>query len=177
MNITSGRFLGYGKARDFKARPGEVLVEVGKAVYARPADADCKVCDGGGCRECKWTGGRGQTTGDQPMSPQQQEELDYQMGCATEQQNAYALSCIDRKPDDMGKINELVAQGRFCAVARGPEYCRFTDALLPGGRCLLVGDFASRAEAEAALAKDAGDDPDPEVDYFVLPYPQPVAPT
>jgi len=108
------------------------------------------------------------------MTLQEQEELDYQMGVATEQQNAYALSCMERKPDDKAKINALVDQGRFVVVVRGPEYCPHTDALLPGSRQLCCGDYATREEAMAALLKEVGDDPDPDLNYTILPHP-PVA--
>lgn len=108
------------------------------------------------------------------MTPQEQEELDYQMGCATEQQNAYAVSCMDRKPDDTAKINDLVSQGRFVVVVEGPEYCRHTDALLPDARQLHCSNHATREEAMVALLKDVGDDPDPDLNYFILPR-QPAA--
>ena len=49
------RFLGFGKSRDFKAGPGEILEEEGKRVYAVPSFGYyCKVCDGCGCKCCGW---------------------------------------------------------------------------------------------------------------------------
>jgi hypothetical protein len=48
--------LGYGKARDFEAKPGEQLVEVGGSVFSVSHDFFCKRCEGIGCKPCKWTG-------------------------------------------------------------------------------------------------------------------------
>ena len=48
--------LGYGKARDFEAPEGHVLIEEGRKVYCVSEDFFCDHCDGCGCKSCKWTG-------------------------------------------------------------------------------------------------------------------------
>jgi len=53
------RFLGEGKSRTFasQAKPGEILIEEGRRVYAvDAANFFCNACDGCGCRSCHWTG-------------------------------------------------------------------------------------------------------------------------
>ncbi len=53
------RELGLGRSKDFtsQVKPGEVLIEQGDRVYAVNAEAFfCKVCDGCGCRSCKFSG-------------------------------------------------------------------------------------------------------------------------
>ncbi len=55
------RWLGTGRALNFEKflKRGEVLLEEGKDVFAVvEADFFCPVCDGCGCRNCKWTGER-----------------------------------------------------------------------------------------------------------------------
>jgi hypothetical protein len=49
-------FLGYGKAKDFKAYAGYVLKEDGRRVYAVHKDFYCKDCEAKGCANCKFTG-------------------------------------------------------------------------------------------------------------------------
>ena len=48
--------LGVGKARDFSAPNGYHLMEKGAEVYACPDDYFCCLCDGCGCKSCKYTG-------------------------------------------------------------------------------------------------------------------------
>jgi hypothetical protein len=48
--------LGDGKARDFEAKPGEQLVEVGGSVFSVSNDYFCKKCEGVGCKPCGWSG-------------------------------------------------------------------------------------------------------------------------
>lgn len=50
------RRLGDGKARDFEAKPGEQLIEIGGSVFSVSHDFFCKHCDGAGCKPCGWTG-------------------------------------------------------------------------------------------------------------------------
>ncbi len=113
------------------------------------------------------------------MNPQEREEMDYQMGSASELQNAYTMSCLDRRPDDKGKIAELVAAGRFCVVAWNVEFCRHTDAVLPGTHRSLIADFATREEAEAcrrAKYEEWGDDGDGECGIDIQGPPPPAPP-
>lgn len=79
-----------------------------------------------------------------------QEECEYEAGCATELQNAYALSQIERpRRNDQKKIDGLVAQGRFVVFTSAAVYCPRTDAIL-GCETVCVSDHATRAEADAA---------------------------
>jgi hypothetical protein len=88
------------------------------------------------------------------MNPQEQEEADFRIGAASDLQNAYSLSCLDRKPDDKQKIDELVSKGRFCVVAWNVEFCRHTDAILPGRALHLVADFPSKEAAQVRLDEE-----------------------
>lgn len=94
------------------------------------------------------------------------EHMDHEAGCASELQNAYALSMMERKPDDTAKINILVAAGRFVVVEQYPIYCPRTDAGM-GIRKHCVGDYATRAEAELAAGAMMVD---PDSNIGVLPY-------
>lgn len=91
------------------------------------------------------------------LDDQYQEEMDFQMGIANEWQNAFAVSCLERKPDDSQQIAELVAAGRFVLVMQTEECCPRTDAVM-GVRQTLLADFAERAGAEQyAATDDTGD--------------------
>lgn len=98
---------------------------------------------------------------------QYQEEMDYQMGAASELQNAYAMSMMNRKPDDSQKIEDALAAGKHVIVEEGPEYCPITDALM-GSRKFLVSEHATREEAEAALA--GMEEGDPDISVYIRPY-------
>jgi len=70
---------------------------------------------------------------------QQQEDVDYELGCATELQNAFARSCMELRPNN-GKVDSLVAKfvkaGRFCVVDEFEVYCPSTDAFVGVSRTL-----------------------------------------
>ena len=84
------------------------------------------------------------------MNIQEQEEWDF---CpANECQNAYALSQMERKPDDGRAIDELLSHGRYVLVMFREDYCRFTDAFLGTNR-MMLGDYETSEEAEEAQAK------------------------
>ena len=87
------------------------------------------------------------------MNIQEREEMDYQMGMASEQQNALTVSRLTQKPDDRFKIDELVAAGRFCVIEDVIAYCPITDAIM-GNRLYLVSDHATLAEANAAVSPE-----------------------
>ena len=76
-------------------------------------------------------------------SEQEREHLDYEMGSASELQNAYALSCMERKPDDRGKVNELLRVGRYVVVTEIDLFCPRTDAGM-GVHVALEGDYTTR---------------------------------
>ena len=78
-----------------------------------------------------------------------EEDRDYWMGAATELQNAFALSQME-KQDDTAAINELVSLGRFIVVCEGTAYCGRTDAIMGVARH-MVGDFATFDEANDCL--------------------------
>jgi hypothetical protein len=106
-------------------------------------------------------------------SVQQQEEYDYQMGAASDAENALAWNRMNMKPDDSGKIAEAVAAGKFVVVLEGTAYCPSTDAIM-GSRKFLHSAHDTRAEAQAAiLAMDDMDD----ISVYVRPSPKsPVIP-
>ena len=87
------------------------------------------------------------------MNTHEQEDRDYEAGCATELQNALALSQIERPlQNDQRKINALIAQGRFVVYTSHAVYCPRTDAIL-GCDTVLVSDHGTQEEAyEAAEA-------------------------
>jgi hypothetical protein len=84
------------------------------------------------------------------MDTHEQEDRDYEAGCGSELENAYALSQIERpRRNDQAKIDALVAQGRFVVFTSTAVYCPRTDALM-GCETLLVSDHATRKEADEA---------------------------
>ena len=104
------------------------------------------------------------------MCDQYQEERDYMMGAASEEQNLYSQSMMEVRGDEP-KINELLVQGRHVVVTQHIVYCRHTDASL-GTRDFYVSDHATDAEAQVALRShpffnDPDPDPDPEMNMFV----------
>ena len=110
------------------------------------------------------------------MNIQQQEQWDYEAGMDTEQRNAHAWASMNRKSDDAFKIKEAVAAGKHVIIEEGTDYCPYTDAIM-GSRRYLVSVHETREEAEAALKQAAQDDPDPEINVYILPYkPVPVPP-
>lgn len=98
-------------------------------------------------------------------SVQQQEEYDYQMGMASEAENAFAWNRMNMKPDDSAKIQEAIDAGKFAVVLDGPVYCPSTDAIM-GSQRFLDSVHDTRAAAEAK-AYDLGDMD--EIDVYVLP--------
>lgn len=105
------------------------------------------------------------------MNIQELEEHEYRMGMASELQNAFAWSCMNREPDDSAKINELIAAGRHVVVSERPIFCPSTDACM-GSHKMLMSDWATRHEAEIACREL--DDADAQHDYdegsnYVLP--------
>lgn len=80
------------------------------------------------------------------MSEQEQEHWDYEMGCRSELQNAFALSQMGREPDDSCKIADLTKAGRSVVYRWHTLFCCFTDAIL-GRHETYIADFATYAEA------------------------------
>jgi hypothetical protein len=102
------------------------------------------------------------------MYPQLQEELDYQMGMASELQNAFAVSRMlaaeEGTTQDDPQIEQELAKGKFVVVIQGEVCCPITDALMasPYG---FISSHDTREEAEkAALEQDDG------YPVFVLPH-------
>jgi len=94
--------------------------------------------------------------------------------CLTEAR--MVLSC--KNSDASVKIADALAAGRFVVVCEGPALCRSTDALA-GSRRSHQADFATRAEADAAVLAAYGDFATYCGDerYYVLPeLPRVVAP-
>lgn len=108
------------------------------------------------------------------MNIQEREEIDYRIGCATELQNSYAASRLEREPDDTAKIRDLVAAGKFVLVAEVPDYCPRTDAAM-GSRCWIASIHDHRVEAMGAHERLPIDEYD-ETCYRIeprAPYSQP----
>jgi hypothetical protein len=105
----------------------------------------------------------------------EREEAQYQAGCFdNEFQAAYDLSRRTQEyPRDQAKAAAIAAAGRFAVVLYYFEYCRHTDAVL-GQAAKLIADYATEAEAEAALALK-GENDDPE-HYYAVVGPRPPQP-
>ena len=68
------------------------------------------------------------------MHLQELEDIDYNIGAASEFQNAFAVSLMERQPDDSEKIENLVKQGKFVLFRIVEVCCPRTDALMGNGR-------------------------------------------
>ena len=101
------------------------------------------------------------------MNIQEQEHWDYEMGVASDAQNAFSLSQMELKPDDSKEINDLVESGKFVACREMEQYCLATDAFLRVD-LLYVKHFDTRQEAVDYLEEN------PEL--FILPQPNIVEP-
>lgn len=98
-----------------------------------------------------------------------QEHQDHLIGEASELQNAFALSQMEREPDDSDKVQALIAEGKIVVVSRHPIYCGRTDALL-GDHTMLLGSFDDRDSANKFASEQ---DQLSEEDIYVLPHPAP----
>jgi microcompartment protein CcmK/EutM len=79
---------------------------------------------------------------------QEREEWDYQAGAASDAQNAYTLSGMERRPDDSAAIDAAIARGAFVVVTVHTVYCRSTDAIL-GSDYMIDSEHATHAAAHA----------------------------
>ena len=105
---------------------------------------------------------------------QRQEHEDYVAGCASDHQNAFALSQMQH---DSGwrHVKALTDAGRFVVAYSGPAYCRSTDAVI-GSHYAVVSDHATRDEANAAcgaLISETDGHDDGGYDVHPLPAPTP----
>lgn len=104
------------------------------------------------------------------MNTQLREDMDYQMGSASELQNAHTLgrmSIHEKNAKVNEQINELVNLGRVVLVGEVTAYCPHTDA--PAGvHRHIVGDYATFAEADLARGEE-NEKNDGEV-YFKIEY-------
>lgn len=89
---------------------------------------------------------------------QEREQAEYEAGMANEWQNAYAVSMMERKPDDRAAAEELVSLGRYVVVREGVIFCPRTDASM-GTAVYMLGDFETHDEA-LELARSEGRDDD-----------------
>jgi hypothetical protein len=88
-------------------------------------------------------------------SVQEQEQFDYEMGMATELQNAYAYSRMTTTIKNETKaINELSAAGWYVAVGQFEICCQHTDALI-GTEISIIGKALT---FERALAMCGGEE-------------------
>jgi hypothetical protein len=104
------------------------------------------------------------------MNPQLREELEHEMGRATEQQNAFALAQMQYaaagKFDNDPRIEQETAKGKFVVVVQGEVCCPHTDALMA---CPL-GFISAHDTREEALAVTQVQGYEP---LYVLPQPPP----
>lgn len=96
---------------------------------------------------------------------QRREQVEYEMGCASEQQNALAWSRMNMPADDSAKVDEFLRRGFWVLVNDRTAYCPSTDAIMGRHRWFL-GAYASKALAEAEMGRRWDDDEDS--DYRVL---------
>jgi hypothetical protein len=100
------------------------------------------------------------------FSVQEQEHIDHEIGAYhNEFQAAYALSRREQGNGDRANIDGLVLAGAYVVVAWVNQYCGLTDAALPALPFVREW-YLTRAEAEAAVARQEGDD---EVRFGVEP--------
>jgi hypothetical protein len=85
--------------------------------------------------------------------------IDCRAGRADERPDTATWNRTDLKRDDGAIIDEIVARGRFVVMKELAVYCRQTDAVI-GSRRVLLGDWSSRAEAEAFAREHYDLDPD-----------------
>lgn len=62
-------------------------------------------------------------------SVQQQEQMEYEMGMASEAQNALTWGRLNKPADDSAKIADVVAARKFAVVEEVTTYCPYTDAI------------------------------------------------
>ena len=103
---------------------------------------------------------------------QAQEHADHEAGCASDHQNAYALSQMQHR-SGMAEVLALVAQGFHVVVMTGPAYCRSTDALISVSHH-VCSYHLSRRVAEYRAGKAAEECDGGEESFAV--YPRPPAP-
>ena len=83
----------------------------------------------------------------------EQEHLDHVAGCATEFQNAYALSSIQSMGRGDGHlISRAKGLGLFVVVEESPMYCRYTDAFIRNVSTFICA-FPTRESAVAKATK------------------------
>jgi hypothetical protein len=95
-----------------------------------------------------------------------------------ELQAAYRQSCIEaaNEPNDLPKINELVASGKFILAEWMVHYCKRTDATI-GARYSIVKVCDSRDELDRFIEGDRDRFSFAESDYgFEVFPPKPQAP-
>lgn len=87
-------------------------------------------------------------------------------------QNAYAMSGLlqwEANDHVWERAAAEVARGQFPVVQTSVAYCRYTDATLRTPRATLVGVYRSRAEAEAAVARELAAANEELIDCYVYP--------
>jgi hypothetical protein len=93
------------------------------------------------------------------MTEQEMEERDYEMGCASDAQNALAQSRMEFT-DDTSKIKELAAQGNYVVVIEGPAYCGVTDAIIGTRRMYAFHSPNQKTAMDNASEYNADCDPE-----------------
>lgn len=104
------------------------------------------------------------------------EHCDHEMGrFDNDFQAAAAISRLELPPDDRGKIDSLLAAGRWCVVEEATAYCQYTDAII-GSRKYLIADFATEGEALGHYKGLDHTHYDGEIDCQVVGPPRPEQP-
>lgn len=102
------------------------------------------------------------------MNKQEREQIEFEVGIASELQNAYLVGKLTAPPDDAQKACDLAKAGRFVVVTDRTTYCQATDAI-NGLHRTVVGDYATHEEAKAAVLAKAPEIDDEESLYIIPP--------
>lgn len=84
------------------------------------------------------------------MTPQELEHWDYEMGAASELQNAVSLSRMELPADHSCQIADAIEAGKFVVIEEGPVFCPRTDASI-GSLRFIMSTHECYADAERAL--------------------------
>jgi hypothetical protein len=83
------------------------------------------------------------------MNIQEREERDYEMGCMTEQQNAFARSRAEiQLRNDSARIAAAVEAGQHVVCTSRPVTCPSTDAFIGSDICLEFAGTKEEAEVK-----------------------------
>lgn len=107
------------------------------------------------------------------MDIQEREHWDYEMGAASELQNAVALSRMELPADHSCQIADAVKAGKFLVIEEGTAYCPRTDAAI-GSLRFIISTHLTYEDAERALHSIPDDQFPEDVSVYVFPYGPPM---